>query len=140
MHAPKKQTRTVQAPPEAVFNAVLGIAQRPKPYTLVGVNNEAQRIVFSRGLTGLTWGAIYLVGIEPAAGGVDVTVTVGGRDDAPKALLDGWKHNRAGAKWLDELEAVLAGTELAPHTPVESFLQLTEDERVPWTTDDFPLP
>ena len=139
MHAPKTQTRTVQAPPQAAYDALLGIAQQDKPYALIGANNEHHMLVFARGRTPLSWGTLHLVTVAVEGSGSSITVTVAGRDDVPKALLDGWKHGRAGAKLLDRVEAVLAGTESAPHTPVESFLQIDEDRREPWTTAEFPI-
>ena len=108
MHAPKQQSRVVQATPQSAFDAVLGIAQA-KPYELRGVNNELYRLVFLRGKTALSWGTLHLVEVTAPAEGTTVSVTVGGRDDAPKALMDGWKHGKAATKLLDAVESVLAG-------------------------------
>ncbi|WP_229054403.1 hypothetical protein [Aeromicrobium sp. Leaf350] len=137
MHAPKYQDRTVQATPQSAFDAVLGLAQA-KPYELRGVNNELHRLLFLRGKTALSWGTIHLVEVTPDAAGAKIAVTVGGRDDAPKALMDGWKHSKAATKLLDAAESVLAGSVPAPHTPMESHALLDDGRTVPWTGPDFP--
>ncbi|GAA1743301.1 hypothetical protein [Aeromicrobium alkaliterrae] len=137
MHAPKTQSRAVQATPQSAFDAVLGLAQA-KPYELRGVNNELGQLVFLRGKTALSWGTLHLVEVAPSSEGATITVTVGGRDDAPKALMDGWKHNKAAAKLLDSAEAVLGGSASAPHTPMDSHALLDDGRTVPWTGPEFP--
>ena len=137
VHAPKQQTRTVPVTPQSAFDAVLGVAQA-KPYELRGVNNELGRLVFLRGRTALSWGTLYLVDVTADLAGANIAVTVGGRMDAPKALMDGWKHNKAASKLLDQVEAVLAGTASAPHTPVDSHALLDDGTTVPWTGEEFP--
>ncbi len=137
MHAPKQQKRTVQTTPRAAFDTVLGVAQA-KPYELRGVNNELRRLVFLRGRTALSWGTLHLVDVVPEGSGATISVTVGGRMDAPKALMDGWKHNKAAGKVLDQVEAVLAGTASMPHTAVASHALLDDGSTVPWTGEEFP--
>jgi len=64
-----------------------------------------------------------LVDVEPSASGATLTVLCGSHDDAPKALMDGWKGGRAADKFLVAVETVLDGATTAPVTPTASFVQ-----------------
>lgn len=138
MHAPKTASTTIQTTPQAAFEAVLGVVQNGK-YDLRGVNNETRSLVFLKGMTALSWGTMYLVDIASDGSGARVNVLVGGRDDAPKALLDGWKHGKAASKLLGEVEGVATGTTSAPATPVASFAKLDDGREVPWVGPEFPV-
>lgn len=137
MHAPKNSSTTIQTTPQAAFEAVLGVVQNGK-YDLRGVNNETRSLVFLKGMTALSWGTMYLVDVTSDGSGARVNVLVGGRDDAPKALLDGWKHGKAASKLLSEVEAVATGTTSAPASRVESFAKLDDGREVPWDGSEFP--
>lgn len=137
MHAAKTAATTIQTTPDAAFEAVLGVVQNGS-FDLRGVNNSTRNMVFLKGRTALSWGTMYVVEVTPDGGGARVSVLVGGRDDAPKALLDGWKHAKAASRLLSEVEAVATGTSSAPASPVESFATLDDGRVVPWNSPEFP--
>jgi hypothetical protein len=118
------KTRTLDRPttPEQLFDAALGVVQHGK-YTMLLLDTELRRIGFVSGKTAISWGQEYLVEVVPAADGAILTVVCGSHDDAPKALMDGWKGGKAADKYLAAVESVLDGSTTAPVTPTASFVQ-----------------
>jgi len=108
MRAAKTRTLDTDATPEAAFSAVRAVVDGGK-YELVGDNTETHRIAFLSGKTAISWGQEYAVEVTPRGGGATITVLCGSHDDAPKALLDGWKGGKAADKFLAQVQHHLAG-------------------------------
>ncbi|GAA4415842.1 hypothetical protein GCM10023169_02570 [Georgenia halophila] len=137
MKAVKERTATFADAPETVHNALLGVIQNGK-YELVGVQNEQHRFLFSAGMSALSWGTTFLAEVTSTGPESQLSVTCGGRDEAPSALLDGWKHGKAADKVVGEVRATLE-VGAAPAAPVESFVSLPDGSTQPWTTGEWPF-
>jgi hypothetical protein len=120
MRATKTRTLSRPVPPQQLFEAALGVVQNGK-YDLLLLNNDLLRLGFVSGKTALSWGQEYLVEAAASGGGATLTVVCGSIDEAPKALMDGWKGGKAADKFVAAVESVLDGTTTAPVTPTESF-------------------
>lgn len=106
MHAPKTKTLQSAHPAEDLFNAVLAAAQA-KPYTVDEIDEAAHRLQFSGGKSGISWGHLFVAEVVPSGAGSELRLECGGRDDAPKALLDGWKNGRAADKVIRSVTELL---------------------------------
>lgn len=136
MQAPKSKSLQSEATPDVVLAALLGVVQNGK-FTLLGVNNEYRKMVFTSGMTGLSWGQEYVAEVNGSGGAATLSLVCGGRDGAPKALLDGWKNGKAADKVIAAVQGVLAGTG-ASGQPVESFATREDGSTAPWTGPDYP--
>lgn len=90
-------------------------------YTLDALSNETLELRFHRGASAMQWGQEYLAAATAAGAATTLTVTCGGRDGRPMALLDGFKNSKAAAKVLDELDAALADDNRPRFEPMDSF-------------------
>ncbi|GAB3617792.1 hypothetical protein GCM10027416_23490 [Okibacterium endophyticum] len=137
MKSAKQRTETFNAAPEAVHNALLSVIQNGT-YTLVGVQNEHLRSLFSAGMSALSWGTRFISDVTSTGSGSQLSITCGGRDDAPSALLDGWKHGRAADKVIEQVRTALESG-AAPAQPVESFVLLPDGTATAWTGREWPF-
>lgn len=108
MRATKERSADLSQPADAVLAAVHRVLEVGK-YEL-GHSDEAQgSVAFTSGKTALSWGQEYLVRVTPAGAGSTLHVTCGSLDEAPKALLDGWKGGKAADKFIAAVRERLAG-------------------------------
>jgi hypothetical protein len=108
MYAPKTATSSFAQPADFVLDAVKRLADQP-PYSTTGTDEAQGLVAFKQGKTALSWGTEFEVRVAAASSGSEVSVTAGGVDGAPKAMLDGMKHNKAAKKFLGELTQALGG-------------------------------
>ncbi|MDN5895256.1 MAG: hypothetical protein L0H93_14685 [Nocardioides sp.] len=138
MHRPKVNTLAVDNSPDELYGAALTLVQGGK-YALLAASNERHRLIFTSGRTALSWGQVYVIEIDPAAGGhTHLKLTCGGVDDAPRAMLDGVKNSRVGHKFIAAMEEALA-TGAARPAPVESFVTVDDQGTTqPWDGQAIP--
>jgi hypothetical protein len=108
MHAAKTKTLTAPSTPDELFAAAARVVEGDK-FTVVARDDAARSMAFTSGKSALSWGREYLLQVVPDGDGSTLTVVCGGLDDAPTALLDGWKHGKAATKLVESIEAALAG-------------------------------
>jgi hypothetical protein len=106
MYSPKTATATFGQPAGSVLETVKRLASQ-KPYTTTAVDEAAGTIAFEQGKTALSWGTEFEVRVTSAGSGTEVSVTAGGKDGAPRAMLDGMKHNKAAKRFVSELSGAL---------------------------------
>ncbi|MFA4927272.1 MAG: hypothetical protein WC558_02060 [Patulibacter sp.] len=104
MHAPKTKSITVPTPPDELFEVLLDTVRDGK-FDLLEADADARRASFTSGRTALSWGQQYVGVVEPASDGSSLEVVAGGLDDAPKALMDGWKNGKAADKVVQAVRA-----------------------------------
>ena len=138
MHAPKQKTWSTASPPSTVFDALLGVVQSEK-HTILGLTNEHRKLVFTSGPSPLSWGREFVAEVREADGRTHLDLVCGAVDNAPKALLDGWKNGKAADKLLAAVAAAVDGSKPAPAIPTESFATQVDGTTVPWTGPDYPI-
>jgi len=104
MYSPKIVSGTVSRSVADAYGIVRGLASN-KPYSVTSEDPAAGKVVFSQGKTMFSWGYEFEVVVTAADGGATVEVTTGGKDGAPRALLDGKKHEKAAKKFFDAVVA-----------------------------------
>lgn len=122
MRASKTRTLTRPIDPQQLFDTILGVVQNGK-YSVLLLDNGRRRLGFVSGKTAISWGQEYVVEVAGSGSSSTATVVCGSHDDAPKALMDGWKGGKAADKLVAAIEAVLDGKASAPVTPTASFVQ-----------------
>lgn len=106
MHAPKTTAVTTSHDADRTFAALVETVESGS-YTLTTRDDASRTIAFTSGKTAFSWGHEYLATVTPAASGANLEVVAGGLDDKPKALLDGRKNVKAGAKVVEAVKAAL---------------------------------
>lgn len=106
MHAPVTRTATLPQSAEEVFAAVVTTVEAGK-YSMAESDPTALRAAFSSGKTPLSWGKLYLASVRAEPKGAVLELVCGGLPDAPKALMDKWKHGKTAAKTLEAIQANL---------------------------------
>ncbi len=86
----------------------------------------------------MSWGHVCAATVKPEGTGSVLQLTVAGVPWAPKALMDGRKNQKAGAKLVEAVEAVLAVPDPPRPEPVESFAMVQDGSTVPWTSGEIP--
>lgn len=104
MRAPKTKSMSVTTSPDELFAALLRTVEDGK-FELVESDAVARRAAFTSGKTALSWGQEYVAIVEPSADGAALEVVTGALDNAPKALMDGWKNGKAADKLLQAVRA-----------------------------------
>jgi hypothetical protein len=122
---------------DELFAALLHVVQEGK-YELGGISNETHQMLFRSRATAMSWGHHHAAGVTQVPTGSVLNLTTTGVPDAPKALLDGRRNQRAGDKLIQAVEAVLADPKRPSPQPVESYALLEDGTSVPWTDGDFP--
>lgn len=107
MHAPKTTVLTTSHDADRTFGALVETLESGS-YTVTTRDDASRTVAFTSGKTAFSWGHEYLATVIPADGGAKLEVVAGGLDDKPKALLDGRKNVKAGAKVVAAVEATLA--------------------------------
>ena len=107
MRALKTLEKSFSQTPDVVFDRLKNIVT-DKPYTLNQADQDAKKLEFESG-GGMTAMGHYIFAAEltGAGGGTHVSLNVHTGDNTPKALLDGWKNQKAGEKLLKKLEAAV---------------------------------
>jgi hypothetical protein len=133
MKAARHKTKDYAMEPRALFEAIAGMIQHSDKYALDALSNETLELRFHRGASAMQWGQEYLAAVTGAGAAATLTLTCGGRDGRPSALLDGFKNSKAAGKALDELDAAVADGARAPFDPTESFATDADGVVGPWT-------
>ncbi|GAB3120083.1 hypothetical protein [Glaciibacter psychrotolerans] len=107
MYAPRTKTIGFSISPDALYAAVQRTAETGK-YTVVATAASTRKIGFLSGITWLSFGHEYVASITASAEGSALELVCGGRDAAPKALLDGWTNTKAADKFLSAVHVTLA--------------------------------
>src|SRR6185312_1677648 len=106
MHAPVTKTVNLPQSAEEVFAAVVKTVEAGK-YSMAESDPATLRAAFSSGKTPLSWGNLYLASVRSEPKGSALELVCGGLPDAPKALMDKWKHGKTATKTLDAIVANL---------------------------------
>jgi len=106
MYSPKTATSSFAQPAASVLETVKRLAAQA-PYTTTSADDAQGVVAFKQGKTALSWGTEYEVRVSGGSSGSEVAVTAGGVDGAPRAMLDGMKHNKAAKKFLGDLAQAL---------------------------------
>jgi len=107
MRALKTLEKSFSQSPDVVFDRLKGIVT-DKPYTLQHADQDAKKLEFESGGTMMAMGHFIFAAQLTAGGeGTQVSLNVHTGDNTPKALLDGWKNQKAGEKLLKNLEAAI---------------------------------
>lgn len=133
MKAVRHQTKDYPLEPRALFEALAGMIQHSDKYALDAFSNETLELRFHRGASAMQWGQEYLASVTGAGTNATLTMTCGGRDGRPSALLDGFKNSKAAAKALGELDVSLADSARATFDPIGSFSTDANGVVGPWT-------
>lgn len=104
MRALKTLEKSFAQSPDVVFDRLKGIVT-DKPYTLNLADQDGKKLEFESG-GGITSMGHYVFAAEMTQGGegTHVSLNVHTGDNTPKALLDGWKNQKAGEKLLKTLD------------------------------------
>ncbi len=106
MRAPKTKSLSVSNSPDELYDALLQTVRSGK-FELIEADDAARRASFTSGKTALSWGQEYVAVVEPSSDGASIEVVSGALDDAPKALMDGWKNGKAADKLLQAVRTNL---------------------------------
>lgn len=104
MQRPKTKSIESPLPADQAYATLMSVVTQGK-FTVLEPQHDARRLTFTSGKTALSWGQEYVAEIAPSGTGSKVTITSGSLDDAPKALLDGWKNGKAADKVLQAFAA-----------------------------------
>ena len=131
MHAPKTKDLNTAKSPDELFNVVLSVVQNGK-FNLFALSNETKQILFTSGKTALSWGQQYRATVRPESSGASLQLFCGSHDDAPKALMDGWKNGKAADKVIKTVNEALASGQQPAAQPVASFVANEDGSTRPW--------
>ena len=136
MRALVENEKQVSASAEEAFRAALGVAQNTKNFELWAVHNEGRRFVaFEKAK--MSNAKVHIV-VIPDDGPTRIVHAVGSDPRSAPALLDKSGNKKAAARFLEQVDKVLTGSEQAPVTPVDNFY-LQKKERVAWVDpQEFP--
>jgi hypothetical protein len=109
MQSPKLATATFASGAQETFDTLLAVIQKGS-FEQTGLDPDRHVVTFTSGKTMISWGHEYIATIEPSETGSRLELMCGGVDNRPKALLDGRKNAKAGAKVIATLRAALGGS------------------------------
>ena len=130
MRAPRHETVTLNQTPDAVFEAVLGVAQNAKNVRILAVHNQGRKLVL-REKAKMSNAKFQQIWVEEQGSGSQLNIVVGTDPRTQKALLDGKANEKSLKKYVEAVQAVLGGSVSAPVTPVENHY-LAQKTEVPW--------
>lgn len=131
MRAPRQETVTISASPDAVFDAALGVTQNNKSANILAVHVDGRKLV-AREKAKLSNPKFHQIVVEGDGQQSQLSVVVGSDPRSQKALMDGKANDKSLKKFLENVQAALNGSEPAQSTPVANhFLQ--KKTEVPWT-------
>lgn len=123
MRAPQQDTIAIASPPEAVFDAVLGVTQNTKNLRILAVHTGGRKIVV-REAPKMSNPKFINVWVGGEGAQAQLHITVGTDPRTPKALLDGRANGKTLKGFVDRVQAALDGSAAAPSTPVaDHYLQ-----------------
>ncbi len=104
-----KDLRSGEIMPDEIRSSTANIAWANDNTTLFYTKQDPAtlRAAFSSGKTPLSWGNLYLASVRSEPKGSALELVCGGLPDAPKALMDKWKHGKTATKTLDAIVANL---------------------------------
>jgi hypothetical protein len=135
--ATKRQTLRSEIPEGDLFSAVVHVVQQGG-YDIGGLSNERRELVFVSGKTLMSWGHMFAAVVESDGTGSVLQLVVAGVPGAPQALLDGRKNKKAATRFVEDVEAALAGPTPAQPEPVASFATMPDGSTVSWTSGEWP--
>ena len=131
MRSPRYESHPIQASPDDVFRAALGVAQNEKSARILAVHNGGRKLVF-RERAKLSNPKFFQVWVEDNGAESELNIAVGSDPRSPKALLDGRANQKSLTAFVQKARGVLQGSGSAPVTEVsDHFLQ--KKTEVPWT-------
>lgn len=117
MRAPIQESIAIPAPPDAVFQAALGVAQNSKNVTILAVHNEGRKLIL-REKAKMSNPKFQQIWVEGAGQQAQFNVVVGSDPRTPKAMMDGRANQKSLKKLVEALRGALDGSAPAPVTPV----------------------
>src|SRR5690625_103630 len=134
MRQPALDTITVSQSADEAFQAALGVAQNTKNHRILAVHNDGRKLVL-REKSKMSIPKFFQVWVEEKDGGAELKIVAGADPRTPKAMLDSTVIKRALKKYMEQVQAVLNGSQSAPVTPVDNHY-LAKKTEVPWENAD----
>ena len=131
IHPPKHDSVSFSEPPEAVFQAALGVLQNAKNATLLAAHNGGGRLI-AREKPKMSNAKFVNIQVDGEAAGSQLHVVIGTDPRNPKALLDGKANAKSLKNFVENVRGALDGSKPAPASPVtDHFLQ--KKTEMPWS-------
>ena len=130
MRAPRQESITLAAPLDAVFLAMLGVAQSDKSNRILAVHRQGAKLVL-RSKAKMSNPKFIQLWVDDLGPSRTLHIVVGSDPRTNPAVLDGWANGKALKKFVEAVQGALDGSAPAPATPVANYY-LSKKTEVPW--------